>query len=283
MKTIASPLQEHLLSDVTTLCTCWKLTRRDGVVLGFTDHDLPLTIGSVIYHASTGFNATAVASSDALNVDNLDVEGILASEAISEEDILRGAYDFAEVQVFMVNHQDITQGTLPLRTGWMGEIAWNGERFIAEIRGLTQKLSQTMGEVYSPTCRASLGDGRCRVDMTTRTVTGTLTSVISATVVRDNARTEASGTFTGGILTLTTGENSGLFMEITRFHHGQFTFALPLPYLPENEDGYIATYGCDKRATTCKDGFSNLLNFRGEPHVSGLDAMLETASTRSRL
>jgi uncharacterized phage protein (TIGR02218 family) len=210
MKTIASPLQAHLINDVTTLCTCWKLTRRDGAVLGFTDHDQPLTIGAVTYQASTGFNATAIASSDALNVDNLDVEGMLASNAISEEDILRGVYDFAEVEVFMVNHQDMTQGTLPLRTGWIGEIAWNGERFIAEIRGLTQKLSQTMGEVYSPTCRASLGDDRCKVDMTTRTVTGTLTSVISATVVQDSLRNESANTFTGGVLTFISGENSGL-------------------------------------------------------------------------
>ena len=34
-----SALQTKLDSGVTTLCRCWNLTRRDGVVLGFTDHD----------------------------------------------------------------------------------------------------------------------------------------------------------------------------------------------------------------------------------------------------
>ena len=29
--------------------------------------------------------------------------------------------------------------------------------------------------------------------------------------------------------------------------------------------------GCDKRAVTCRDKFSNFMNFRGFPHVSGED------------
>ncbi len=39
MRTIPSALQAKLDSGVTTLCRCWIVTRRDGVVLGFTDHD----------------------------------------------------------------------------------------------------------------------------------------------------------------------------------------------------------------------------------------------------
>ena len=38
MKTISAGLAQHLAGEVTTLATCWKITRRDSVVLGFTDH-----------------------------------------------------------------------------------------------------------------------------------------------------------------------------------------------------------------------------------------------------
>jgi hypothetical protein len=37
-KTISPALAQHLAGEVTTLATCWKITRRDGAVLGFTDH-----------------------------------------------------------------------------------------------------------------------------------------------------------------------------------------------------------------------------------------------------
>jgi hypothetical protein len=39
MKTLDSALAEHIASGTTTLCRCWKLIRKDGTVLGFTDHD----------------------------------------------------------------------------------------------------------------------------------------------------------------------------------------------------------------------------------------------------
>ena len=47
MKTIATDLAVHLTGEVTTLATCWKITRRDGVILGFTDHIRDLEIGAL--------------------------------------------------------------------------------------------------------------------------------------------------------------------------------------------------------------------------------------------
>jgi hypothetical protein len=34
MKAISTAHAQHLAGEVTTLATCWKITRRDGVVLG---------------------------------------------------------------------------------------------------------------------------------------------------------------------------------------------------------------------------------------------------------
>jgi len=34
-------LQPHLDGGSTSLCRAWTITRTDGAVLGFTDHDLP--------------------------------------------------------------------------------------------------------------------------------------------------------------------------------------------------------------------------------------------------
>ena len=156
-----------------------------------------------------------------------------------------------------------------------------GHQFTAEIRGLTQKLSQRIGQLYSPICRARLGDSRCGVDLEALTVTGSITGVTSRSVFADSSRSEADGTFTYGNITFTSGLNDGLSAEIKDHRDGGFTLVLPLPYDVAVSDTYSLTPGCDKTLSTCIARFSNAVNFRGEPHVPGTDKMLETAGTRS--
>ncbi len=281
MKVISNALQAHLEQDVTTLATCWRVTRRDGTVMGFTDHDSDLVVESVTYEAATGFTPTAISSSAALNVDNLDIEGLLDAGAITTEDLLAGLYDYAEITVFQVNHAFVGDGVLLLRQGWLGEVTCEDGQFIAEVRGLTQPLSQRVGEVYSPSCRAVFGDARCGINVALLTQSGTITAVTSRTVLLDTARTEDAGTFSSGVLTFTSGANAGLSVEVKEYTPGTITLVLPTSYAVEVGDAYTITEGCDKRFSTCANRFANAVNFRGEPHVPGFDRLLETAATRS--
>jgi hypothetical protein len=52
MKTTTSALAAHLAGEVTTLATCWQITRCDAVVLGSTDHIRDLEIDGVIDRAA---------------------------------------------------------------------------------------------------------------------------------------------------------------------------------------------------------------------------------------
>ena len=54
MRPIPPALAAHLGEGVTTLCRCWTLTRRDGLVLGFTDHDRDLTVAGTLHGARSG-------------------------------------------------------------------------------------------------------------------------------------------------------------------------------------------------------------------------------------
>jgi len=286
MKTISAQLAAHIAGEVTTLATCWKLTRRDNTVFGFTDHDQDIVFSGVTYQAASGFTPTAIENTGSLSVDNLDVEGMLSSRSIVEADILAGLYDSAEIEIFQVNYMDLIQGSLQLRRGWLGEVSFYKEQFVAEVRRLTQVLAQTVGELFSASCRATLGDSRCKINMTANTVTGSVTSFTSSQQFIDSARTESSGTFSFGTMTFTSGANNGLSMEVKEYIYtvgvgGQFTLALPMPYAVASSDSYSLTKGCDKTLTTCFNSFNNVVNFRGEPQVPGLDRMLETAGTRS--
>lgn len=281
MKTLSEELKGHITQEVTTLATCWQLTRRDGTVMGFTDYDADLVLGGVIYVAATGFTPTAVEYSASLSVDNVDIEGMLDAGSITEADLIAGRYDYAEIEVFMVNYTDISQGRLHVKTGWLGEVTVRAGQFIAEVRGLSQPLSQRIGELYAPACRAKLGDGRCGVNMVAYRASGTITGVISNSICADSLREESAGYFSYGKLTFTSGDNAGYSVEIKEYSNKQFILTLPMPYAIAVGDAYEAEVGCDKTLKTCAERFGNALNFRGEPHIPGLDRMLETASTRS--
>ncbi len=280
MKPITLQLKSHLSSETTTLATCWKLTRRDNIVLGFTSHDRDIVFEDVTYYASVGFSPTAVASNSDLSVDNMEIDGAIDGTVILEEDISAGIYDFAGIEIFMVNYQDITQGQLNLRTGWLGEIKYGKGRFNAEVRGLMQCFSQSIGELCSPSCRAKLGDARCGLDIADFTFTGSITSISSNQVFSDSLSEEAAGYFNMGKITFTSGNNEGIPMEVKEYKSGLITLVLPMPYEVQIADEYSMQAGCDKNFDTCINRFDNAINFRGEPHVPGVDAMLRTAGTR---
>jgi len=282
MKTISNVLAAHIAGEVTTLATCWKLTRRDAVVLGFTEHDSDIVEGGITYKAASGFTPSAIQNTASLSVDNLDIEGMLDASSISEADILAGLYDFAEIEIFMVNYNDISMGKLKLRRGWLGEVTLAKQQFVVEVRGLTQRLSQTIGELFSPSCRAAFGDSRCTANVAGYTVTGAVTAVTSAQQFSDTSRNEAGGTYDFGKITFTSGANNGLSMEVKEFlSGGKITLVLPMPYSITAGSAYSLTRGCDKTLASCANLYNNVINFRGEPHVPGIDKMLETAGTRT--
>ncbi|MBN9588097.1 MAG: hypothetical protein BGN85_10970 [Alphaproteobacteria bacterium 64-11] len=162
MKTLPSGLQAHLDGGATTLCWCWKLTRRDNVVQGFTDHDRSLSFDGVTYDAVSGFTASQVESGLGLAVDNLTLAGALSSATLNEDELAAGLYDNAAIQIWRVNWAAVDQRVL-MRAGTIGEVTRNDGAFQAEIRGLTQALNQPVGRVFGHLCDADLGDGRCGI------------------------------------------------------------------------------------------------------------------------
>lgn len=84
-----------------------------------------------------------------LAVDNLDVESVFADDGITEEGLRTGTYDFAEIRMFLVNYDDLGQGILKLRRGWLGEVTIRDSMYVAELRGMTQRLQMTVGEPCS--------------------------------------------------------------------------------------------------------------------------------------
>ena len=278
-KTLTAGMSSHLQGEVLSLATCWKLTREDGTVMGFTDHDVDLTYNGVTYQADTGFTPTDIDSSAALNVDNLEVAGLLTSTSIQDADIEAGLYDNAQVEIFLLRWDEaptFASGAVILRRGYIGEIRLREGQFVAEVRGLTEALQQTVGDLYGPACRADLGDARCQVSLAAFTKSGTVSAVTDRRDFTSSLTSDPDGWFDYGLLTWTSGANSGYSMEVKRYTQsgGRFELQLKMPYDVQPGDGFNVYAGCDKTLTTCRDRFANVINFRGEPHLPGMDELM---------
>lgn len=268
----------HLAQEVTTICSCWKVIRQDGVVMGFTDHDRPFIYDGVSYEAQDGFNRTAISNDGSYSVDNLDVTGFLSSDNITEEDMRNGVYNFAEVYVFVVNWKDLsaTMGDVKLRRGWFGEIVITTDaQFTIELRGLTQALTHDFIENFSPECRADFCDPRCGLSLQDFSQIATVTGVLGKDLFEIAPLTIPSQGYLGGSITWRSGTNNGRAMEIVDFDttHNQITLFEPMVYDIKVGDTLLLSTGCNKSRDNCKL-YKNILNFRGEPDVPGQDEYL---------
>jgi uncharacterized phage protein (TIGR02218 family) len=277
MLALSAPYLAHLSKPRLELASCWKITRRDGQVFGYTDHQTDIgPIDGLFYEAAVGYSATDIESSSDLAVDNLNVQGIINSASITEADLMAGKWDRARFELFEVIYTNLSAGIRPLREGHLGEVVMGQQQFDGELRGMAQAFSQTIGELTSPTCRAGLGDSRCGVALGPLTVTGAVTSVTNARTWEDSTRAEAAGYFTFGTITWTGGANAGLSMEVKSHTGGGVVIMhLPMPYLLAVGDTYSMAPGCDKLRDTCRDKYSNIIRFRGEPDLPGQDELLQ--------
>ncbi|AWN54706.1 DUF2163 domain-containing protein [Methylobacterium sp. 17Sr1-1] len=277
MKTLSPTLAASLASGVTTLCTCWIVTRTDGMRLGFTDHDEDLTVDGVACSAESGATGTALEQGTGLTADSLEIVGALTSGRLAEAELARGLFDGAAVAVWRVDWSSPADRVLVL-SGTVGEVSRGPTAFTAEVRGLADRLNQPRGRVYQRSCDALLGDGRCRIDATAPAIrgAGTVATVGSArSVTASGLAGYASRWFDAGRLVWTTGANAGAAVEV-RAHARTGPLAVldlwePMPAPIAPGDAFQVVAGCDKSLASCRDKFSNVLNFRGFPDLPGND------------
>lgn len=271
-------LLAHLATGSTTICRAWAVRRRDGLALGFTDHDVGFEFEGIRFRADTGLTARALQQGTGLAVDNTQAMGALSDAAIREADIAAGRYDGAEVRCWQVNWQDVAQREMLFR-GTLGEIRRVGGVFEAELRGLAEVLNQVQGRVYHRSCAAVLGDGACRFDLEQPgfAVERAVEVVEERQIFRfAGASGQAAGWFDRGRLVVQSGDAAGLMGLIKRdrlLADGGREIELWESLRADLAPGDMLRLeaGCDKRAETCAAKFGNFLNFRGFPHIPGDD------------
>ncbi|HEV7255464.1 MAG TPA: DUF2163 domain-containing protein [Mesorhizobium sp.] len=276
MSTYPPELAAHLAREVTTVCHCWALQPKEGAALGFTEHDRALEFEGVAFEPDTGLVASEARRSIGLSTDAMDVEGALSSATIGEEDISSGRFDDAEVTCWLVNWRAPAERTV-IRRAVLGRIARRDGRFWAELKSLAHPFDRPGGRFVARRCDAELGDERCRAGVGGAAFNG------AGAVLADEGlgllRVSglggfAAGWFAQGRLTWASGERAGQAARVREHRVASGAVHLLLEEAVEAAVGEAFTVraGCDKRFATCKQKFSNSINFRGFPHLPGNDA-----------
>jgi len=281
MRTITTSFQTHLENEVQTVALCWRILRRDGTNYYFTDHDDTIVWDGATYTPIDSGSPSNYRHNSDLSPNNVDFDWMFGSTSGRDAELRAGLFDYAQMWTFRINWDDTStsSGIVKLAYGRLGEVQIRDEQAKIELRTLTQILSNPIGSIYTPECRTSLGSTLCNV-LTTSTVytrTGAIASIINNQnfSISGDAAGQIESFYNYGKMTFSSGGNSGITMQILGYSTSNAVALYePLPFTLSTGDTFTAVAGCDRRFATCKDRFSNKDNFRGFPHIPGMDKAL---------
>lgn len=291
MKSATPAMKSHLVKDCTTICRLYKITRTDGTIYTFTDHDKNIDTsnyqsylddGGYIYEAAVGFSPTASENKSDLSVDNQEATCFIDSETITERDLRYGLWDAAEVEIRVVNWSDLTNGEVKVRKGSLGNATIKNGVLTSELLGLTNKLQILLGRSYGTPCDAELGDSRCKATVPVETAHLNANPSVGINdphhITPYSGLTGAAGYYNDGIITFPNGSiggpNAGLSFQIKSWDGITLTLDLPLFATPTDGDEFLISPGCGHNVFDCFNKFNNLDNHRGFPTIPGQDSIL---------
>lgn len=282
-RTISGALASDLGKNALRLVSMLRIDTRDGATFAFTDHNKPIECdlgdGAVTYEATQSVNVSDVALSVGFEVSSFEVTGPLTDE-ITRAAVLGGRFRRARARLFIIDHKK-RDGHIPILAGRVAGYRVEGPKFVFEIRNAMADILQSQGRVLSPYCTATFGDAQCGVTRVATPVT--ITAVESAIKFTVDA-TEADNYFNLGAASFTSGELTGVEMEVFRYTDGVVELFEPLHAKPEVGDTVDLYRGCSKlmksddpTIPTCVS-YDNGVNHRGFKDVPGTRAYIKVSA-----
>lgn len=145
-----------------------RITRTDGFVLAFTDHDRPLTFEGTTFRPAVFAGMSAERRESALKSGNQEASGIIDGSYVLLPDLLGERYRGAEVE-----HRIIDWGVPMLCYArfrkWIRAVTFTDIGFVATLEGRTQDLQRPaggrFGGTFTTTCPYKLGNEFCKADV----------------------------------------------------------------------------------------------------------------------
>jgi uncharacterized phage protein (TIGR02218 family) len=276
--TLPAALDTAVKFEVMTLCRLIEVTRQDGFVLRLTDCDRDVVINGVIYRSDIGFTASALLVGLNLN----QTQGMTLTVGLSEEgvggmtkrDLRTRRYSAGSVVLYECDYTQAADTQLAMFKGIVGRVTYTDTNEAQiEVLPFSDDTAMFADQVYSQTCRASLGDSRCGFPIESFAVNFVVTAVTSLTTFQvDTFGPTAAGRpdidyFAEGQMKWLTGDNAAWECDVLTGNLSTRTFTsfFPVPAPIKVGDTGRVYPGCNRQLSTCHDKFDNVLNYRGEP------------------
>lgn len=289
MKNVSVAFKTELASEASNLCVCIRIIRKDGQGYGFTTWDQsfsyafltnPDAYGAITFIPQNTFEPSDTSSSADLSVDNLEVMGVISSPGLEASELSAGLYEGAEVTVFRVNPENLAQGEMIDKRGYIGEISFVDDKYVCEILTSSAFLRRNVGQVSSPTCRVrKFCDNQCKLTEATFSHSGAVGFVnsrdTSLVFTADVAITVAMTRFVNGLIKVSYGGFTleREIKEVTFLGGTDYSVSIRESFGIElNGNSATLVQGCDRKFATCVS-LGNAVNFRGEPHLPGTDTL----------
>lgn len=266
---------------VTERCQLWRIKRRDGVEFRYTSLDRDVRYGGQVYKSCGSLNPSASEDASTLGtVSNIELEGIISDDGITEADLYGGLFDDAYVTVDLVAWGALPESPRRLASGWTGELSQGDTGFKMEVLGAGSRLDQqALVQMVTPGCRWVFGDSRCGKDLEAMKLTGEVTGSVTRSVFGASLSGDGAGRqWENGTVRFTSGVNEGQRLEVRSvdFAAGVVNLWPSAAFRAEPGDTFDLLPGCDKSRDGGCTLYANVINHGGFPDVPGNDAILET-------
>jgi uncharacterized phage protein (TIGR02218 family) len=299
MKNLGAEALAHFAQECTTTALCWLVELRDGTKIRGTEHDQDIVLDIInspndelelggTYYARANISGSNMKNSSDMSVDNMEVVGATGEPGdvdITVAQIENGVTDKAPVTIFLVNWKDANAFQIELRRGYLGESFRDSDGMLkTEVRGMTQPLSQNIGQTYATDCNVvEFGDDRCKYPVASITRDAVITAVTSRRAFTvstvPNTAPAWPTQFYNGKVRFITGLNTGFTREVKIADRvgGNFNVEVwdPFANAPLVGDSLKLVPGCDRTKSNCKL-YANVVNMRAYGvFIPGIDALMK--------
>lgn len=291
MKITSVAFKSRLGDEASNIALCVRIVRRDGTQFGFSTWDQEFDFefvnntdahGAITYYPHGAFSPSDSSSSSTLSVDNMEIAGVLSSESLSSSELSIGLFEEAEVTFFRLDPENLSEGEMIDKRGYIGQITLTEDTYKAELLSVAAFYKRNVGTISSPTCTVKrFCNEQCKLvegDFTfAATVYGTVLPRDTVLDLTITGTLPANDKWTNGLVRVTYLGNSfeREIREVVNSVSGRKTITLKEPF------GFALTgltgsiiQGCDRAIASCI-AFGNAINFRGMPHLPGSTQLVQ--------
>lgn len=148
---VVQAFYDRMQEPVTCLTRLFTFEFDSAETIRLTSHDVDVVRGGNTYRAGLGYTYSALEQKADLSVNNIELEGLLEDEVISEGDVRSGKFDSARLTIEIVFWDDPDLGSLVVLSGLAGTIQiTEGGSIVFEGLGVQQYLTRPVVAQYTP-------------------------------------------------------------------------------------------------------------------------------------